>query len=204
MIPTNQFQILFDHDAIAQRFLILEAKRDNGNYYQSLVPDLALQVGRALSVAYARGACCYILYERENANLNLLKTELEQQASDVCLREISSVEMAQKQSYLLAQLLCNAMPALSVDGQMYHNLTGKLYHLDATWRKGRGEVPRSFWTIRIEFTWEGCIKLSVVTFSKAEKRKKSRAKRSICLMGKATRSASLCSRIPIRILPALL
>lgn len=171
MIPTNQFQILFDHDAIAQRFLILEAKRDNGNYYQSLVPDLALQVGRALSVAYARGACCYILYERENANLNLLKTELEQQASDVCLREISSVEMAQKQSYLLAQLLCNAMPALSVDGQMYHNLTGKLYHLDATWRKGRGEVPRSFWTIRIEFTWEGCIKLSVVTFSKAEKKK---------------------------------
>lgn len=91
MIPTNQFQILFDYDAIAQRFLILEAKRDNGNYYQSLVPDLALQVGRALSVAYARGACCYILYERENANLNLLKTELEQQASDVCLREISSV-----------------------------------------------------------------------------------------------------------------
>ena len=171
MIPTNQFQILFDHNAIAQRFLILEAKRDNGNYYQSLVPDLALQVGRALSVAYARRACCYILYERENANLNLLKTELEQQVSDVCLREISSVEMAQKQSYLLAQLLCNAMPALSVDGQMYHNLTGKLYHLDATWRKGRGEVPRSFWTIRIEFTWEGCIKLSVVTFSKAEKKK---------------------------------
>ena len=122
MIPTNQFQILFDHDAIAQRFLILETKRDNGNYYRSLVPDLALQVGRALSVAYARGACCYILYERENANLNFLKTELEQQASDVCLREISSVEMAQKQSYLLAQLLCNAMPALSVDGQMYHIL----------------------------------------------------------------------------------
>lgn len=102
MIPTNQFQILFDHDAIAQRFLILEAKRDNGNYYRSLVTDLALQVGRALSVAYARGACCYILYERENANLNLLKTELEQQASDVCLREILSVEMVQKQSYWVA------------------------------------------------------------------------------------------------------
>ena len=83
MIPTNQFQILFDYDAIAQRFLILEAKRDNGNYYQSLVPDLALQVGRALSVAYARGACCYILYERANAYLNFLKTELEQHARDV-------------------------------------------------------------------------------------------------------------------------
>lgn len=55
MIPTNQFRLRFDHAAIAQRFLILEAERDSGDYRRSLVPDLALQVGRALAVAYDWG-----------------------------------------------------------------------------------------------------------------------------------------------------
>ena len=52
MIPTNQLQITFDHEAIANDFVILEAKRDSGDYRNSLVPDLALQVGCALAVVY--------------------------------------------------------------------------------------------------------------------------------------------------------
>ena len=172
MIPTNQFEMIFDHYAIAKRFVILEASRDNGDYRRSLVPDLALQVGRALSVAYAWGNCCYILYERESADPRLLKTVLEKEDGDVRLRELSSEELARKQASLLAQLLCNAIPALGSAGQMYHNLTGKLYHLDRAWHRGRGEVPRCFWTLRIEFTRDGCIKLSVVTFSAAESKQR--------------------------------
>lgn len=172
MIPTNQFEMIFDHCAIAKRFVILEASRDDGDYRRSLVPDLALQVGRALSVAYARGNCCYILYERKSADPSPLKTALEKEDGNVRLQEISSEDLARKRAFLLAQLLCNAIPALSSAGQMYHNLTGKLYHLDRAWHRGRGEVPRCFWALRIEFTWDGCIKLPVVTFSAAERKQR--------------------------------
>lgn len=68
MIPTNQLQITFDHEAIANDFVILEAKRDSGDYRNSLVPDLALQVGCALAVVYyTYGDCCYILYDRKKS-----------------------------------------------------------------------------------------------------------------------------------------
>ena len=63
------------------------------------------------------------------------------------------------------------MPALGADGRMYHNLTGKLYYQQAAWRQGRGEVPRSFWTLRIQLTWDRCVKLSVVTFCQAERKR---------------------------------
>ena len=168
MIPTNQLQITFDRAAIEKKFVILEAKRDNGDYQHSLIPDLALQTGRALAVVYESGARCYILYARQNLDYKNLKKVLESESDDICLREIPSTEL---KDHLLAQLLCNAMPALGADGRMYHNLTGKLYYQHAVWRQGRGEVPRSFWTLRIQLTWDRCVKLSVVTFCQAERKR---------------------------------
>ena len=140
MIPTNQLQITFDHEAIANDFVILEAKRDSGDYRNSLVPDLALQVGCALAVVYTYGDCCYILYDRKKADRNRLKAALEGEADDIRLREVPSTAFVPKHAYLLAQLLCNALPALGADGKMYHNLTGKLYRWDSSWRRGRREV----------------------------------------------------------------
>lgn len=168
MILTNQLQIDFNHEAIGKKFVILEARRDSGDYKKSLIPDLALQAGRALAVVYEYGACCYILYDRKDAGRDNLKAVLESEADDICLREVPSTEL---RAYLLAQLLCNAMPALGADGRMYHNLTGKLYYQHAAWRRGRGEVPRCFWTLRMQLTWDRCLKLSVVTFSPARCRR---------------------------------
>lgn len=168
MIPTNQLQITFDRAAIEKKFVILEVKRDSGNYQHSLIPDLALQAARALAVVYEYCALCYILYARQNLDYKNLKKVLESESEDISLREISSTEL---KDHLLAQLLCNAMPALGADGRMYHNLTGKLYYQQAAWRQGRGEVPRSFWTLRIQLTWDRCVKLSVVTFCQAERKR---------------------------------
>lgn len=168
MIPTNQLQITFDRAAIEKKFVILEAKRDNGNYQHSLIPDLALQAAHALAVVYESGTCCYILYARDNLDYKNLKKVLERETDDICLREIPSTEL---KDHLLAQLLCNAMPALGADGRMYHNLTGKLYYQHAAWRQGRDVVPRSFWTLRIRLTWDRCVKLSVVTFCQAERKR---------------------------------
>ena len=172
MIPTNQLQITFDRAAIENKFVILEVKRDSGNYQHSLIPDLALQAARALAVVYEYGALCYILYARQNLDYKNLKKVLESESEDISLREIPSTEL---KDHLLAQLLCNAMPALGADGRMYHNLTGKLYYQQAAWRQGRGEVPRSFWTLRIQLTWDRCVKLSVVTFCQAERKRGAQA-----------------------------
>ena len=168
MIPTNQVKITFDHAAIEKTFGILEVKRDSGDYTHSPIPDLALLAGRALAVVYEYGACCYILCRREDLDEKHLKRVLECETDDISLRKIASAELKE---YLLAQLLCNAMPALGADGRMYHNLTGKLYYQHPAWRRGRGEVPRSFWTLRIQLTWDRCVKLRVVTFCPAQRRR---------------------------------
>ena len=52
MIQTNQMEIAFDFEAIARDFTIFEAKRDQGNYWKSGVPDIALQECRARGAAY--------------------------------------------------------------------------------------------------------------------------------------------------------
>ena len=93
MILTNQLQIDFNHEAIGKKFVILEARRDSGDYKKSLIPDLALQAGRALAVVYEYGACCYILYDRKDAGRDNLKAVLESEADDICLREVPSTEL---------------------------------------------------------------------------------------------------------------
>lgn len=168
MILTNQLAMTFDHEAIARSFVILEARREDGDYRRSLVPDLALQVGHALSVVYEWGNRCFILYARQGADRDRLKAALESEADDVCLREISSAALAEESPSWLAQLLCNALPALGANGRMYHNLTGRLYYRDPAWRRGRGEVPRCFWVLRLQLTWDRCVRLSVETFHRAD------------------------------------
>ena len=105
MIDTNQVRFNFDHDAIAQDFVIFEAKRDSGNYNHSKVPDVALQQCQALAVAYDRGSSCYILYRRSFAEKNSLKQMLESYEGNIRVREVTSRQLAEKQSYRLAQLL---------------------------------------------------------------------------------------------------
>lgn len=91
MIPTNQLQISFDHEAIEKRFVILEAKRDSGDYRRSLIPDLVLQVGRALAAVYEYGDRCYLLYDRGDLDYKNLKKVLESETDDICLREIAPI-----------------------------------------------------------------------------------------------------------------
>ena len=171
MIDTNQVRFNFDHDAIAQDFVIFEAKRDSGNYNHSKVPDVALQQCQALAVAYDRGSSCYILYRRSFAEKNSLKQMLESYEGNIRVREVTSRQLAEKQSYRLAQLLCNAIPSLGMDCELYHNVTGKLYYLERGWTRYKKDQLASFWTLQISFTWEGCIKLEVQTFSNVQFKK---------------------------------
>ena len=165
MINTNQMKIDFDHEAITRNFAIFEARRDQGNYKRSRVPDVALQQCRALAVAYDWGECCYILYERGAAEQNSLKQTLEGCEDNVRVREITSQKLAEKQGYLLAQLLCNAIPSLEANGEMYHNVTGKLYYQEPNWVYRRKSQLASFWVLQISFTRDYCVKLEVKTFS---------------------------------------
>ena len=118
MIATNQVRFIFDHEAIAQDFVIFEARRDSGNYNCSKVPEVALQQCQALAVAYDWGNRCYILYRRSSAEKNFLKQVLENCEGDTLVQEVTSRQLAEKQSYRLAQLLCNAIPSLGIERQL--------------------------------------------------------------------------------------
>ena len=144
MINTNQMEIAFDFEAIAREFSIFEARRDQGNYWKSRVPDVALQECRALAVVYEQGPSCYILYKRDSAEQYSLKQTLERCEDNVRVQEISAQTLAETKKHLLVQLLCNALPSLQTDGALYHNVTGKLYYLQSGWVYRRQEMLASF------------------------------------------------------------
>ena len=165
MIHTNQMEIDFEFEAIAKDFSIFEARRDQGNYWKSRVPDVALQECKALAVVYERGPSCYILYHRASVEQHSLKQVLECCEDNVRVQEISAQEMAETKKHLLAQLLCNALPSIQANGELYHNVTGNLYYMQPSWVNYRKEVLASFWTLQISFTKDCCVKLDVKTFS---------------------------------------
>ena len=165
MIHTNQMEIAFDFEAITRDFSIFEAKRDQGNYWKSRIPDVALQECRALAVVYEWGPSCYILYHRASVEQYSLKQALECCEDNVRVQEISPQELAKTKKHLLAQLLCNALPSIQASGELYHNVTGKLYYMQPGWSYYRKEVLASFWTLQISFTKDCCVKLEVKTFS---------------------------------------
>ena len=90
MIHTNQMEIDFEFEAIAKDFSIFEARRDQGNYWKSRVPDVALQECKALAVVYERGPSCYILYHRASVEQHSLKQVLECCEDNVRVQEISA------------------------------------------------------------------------------------------------------------------
>ena len=119
MIQTNQMEIAFDFEAIARDFTIFEAKRDQGNYWKSGVPDIALQECRALAVVYEWGPSCYILYHRTSVEQYSLKQALECCEDNVRVQEITAQKLAETKKHLLAQLLCNALPGIQANGELY-------------------------------------------------------------------------------------
>ena len=72
VIPTNQVKISFDYAAIARDFILFEVRRDQGDYKQSVVPDVASQQCHALAVVYDWGPSCYLLYKRDAAEQHAL------------------------------------------------------------------------------------------------------------------------------------
>lgn len=176
MIYTNQMEFAFDFEAITRDFSIFEAKRDQGNYWKSKIPDVALQECRALAVVYEWGPSCYILYHRASVEQYSLKQALECCEDDVRVQEISAQELAKTKKHLLAQLLCNALPSIQASGELYHNVTGKLYYMQPSWTYYRKEVLASFWTLQISFTKDCCVKLDVKTFSNARIKQDSKTK----------------------------
>lgn len=170
MIQTNQMEIVFNFEAITRDFSIFEAKREQGNYWKSRVPDVALQECRALAVVYEWGPSCYILYHRASVEQFSLKQALEYCEDNIRVQEISAQKLAETKKHLLAQLLCNALPSIQANGELYHNVTGKLYYTQPQWVYYRKEVLASFWALQISFTKDCYLKLDVKTFSNASMR----------------------------------
>ena len=118
-----------------------------------------------MAVVYDWGPSCYILYHRASVEQYSLKQALECCEDNVRVQGITAQKLAETKKHLLAQLLCNALPSIQANGELYHNVTGKLYYIQPSWFYYRKEVLASFWTLQISFTKDFCVKLDVKTFS---------------------------------------
>ena len=158
-------KLTLNRENISRDFVIFEAKKDEGNYWRSLIPDAAVQECKALSVLYRTGSTCYILYRREEADQACLKRKLEDYEDSIKIREIDLSERPLGET-VLVQLLFNAIPNLVSDGDMYHNLTGALYYMEPAWMKTKG-----FHVLEFSMDWDYCIKMSVRSFCKVKDKK---------------------------------
>lgn len=165
MFYVNKTKLTLNLENISRDFVVFEAKKGEGNYRKSLIPDVAVQECRALSVLYRGGSICYMLYRRSDADRNDLTGKLEDYEDTLRIREIDVQEKGIGET-VLAQLLFNAIPSLGSDGSMYHNLTGVLYYMDSAWMKEDG-----FYALEVSMTWEYCIKMMVKSFRRVKDKK---------------------------------
>lgn len=168
MIYTNRLKIDFDLAAIDRDFIIYKIERSSNNYHGSLIPDATLQDERILATAYDYGSTCYLLYRRAPLEREQVKHTLESLDADIRVQQLPAAAVPRAWNCPLAQLLFNALPALTAAGQMYHNLTGKLYYTDTAWHRGRGEHISCFWALRLALKQDTCLTLQVTTFRPAD------------------------------------
>ncbi len=160
---TNQMDIQFHYDAIRKDFIIFHIHKDSGNYYKSPLLDAIHQLGRCYSVVYQQGSSCYALFpaDKSKASLSILKKNAE--AIDAAVT-VQCIDPEKLSWYMLAQLLCNALPILLNDYANYSNTQGKLYyHIPGTAKKEK-DMLVSFSRLQIQFNWDCEITLKMQPF----------------------------------------
>ncbi len=161
--------IQFNYDAIRKDFVIFHIHKDSGNYYKSTLLDAIHQLGHCYSVVYQQGSSCYTLFptDRPNDFLSVLKQNAETIDSAVTVQRIDPEKLPW---YMLAQLLCNALPILLNDYADYSNTQGKLYYrIPDTKKKIKMNVRPSFSMLQIQFNWDCEITLKMQPFCAVKK-----------------------------------
>ena len=167
MLLTNRFEPHYDFQKIDNDFDIFIVKKDSNDLYRTNILDVPTADFKARAVQYLWGAAALVLFDKGTVKESEFRAAIQERYPDVTIRKMDILDQNARgkvffgKDYLLANLLINTLKSTSIKCFSYHNLTGKLYYRDASWKK-----KNYIWFLQINFESGLLLKLSVVTFRK--------------------------------------
>lgn len=173
MLLTNRFEPHYDYQKIDNDFDIYIVKKESAKLYTTNILDIPTADFKARAVQYLWGAAALVLFDKDTIKESEFRTTLQESYPDVTVRKMDILDQSMREkvfyrkNYLLANLLVNTLKSPKSKRFSYHNLTGKLYYRDPSWKK-----KNYIWFLQINFEPGMLLKLSVQTFKKKSEKEK--------------------------------
>lgn len=167
MLLTNRFEPHYDYQKIDDDFDIYIVTKESEKLYTTNILDIPTADFKARAVQYLRGAKALVLFDKGTIKESELRATIQDSYPDATVRKMDILnqsmreEVFYRKDYLLANLLINTLKSPKSKRFSYHNLTGRLYYRDPSWKK-----KNYIWFLQINFEYGMLLKLSVQTFKK--------------------------------------
>lgn len=167
MLLTNRFEPHYDYQKIDDDFDIFIVTKEKTNLYTTNILDIPTANFKARAVQYLWGAKALALFDKGMVKESVFRSTIQGSYPDATVRKMDILnqsmreEVFYRKDYLLANLLINSLKSPKSKRFSYHNLTGKLYYRDPSWKK-----KNYIWFLRINFDPGMILKLSVKSFRK--------------------------------------
>ena len=167
MLLTNRFEPHYDYQKIDNDFDIYIVTKESEKLYTTNILDIPTADFKARAVQYFWGAKALVLFDKGTIKESEFRATIQDSYPDATVRKMDILnqsmreEVFYRKDYLLANLLINSLKSPKSKRFSYHNLTGKLYYRDPSWRK-----KNYIWFLQINFECGMLLNLSVQTFRK--------------------------------------
>lgn len=167
MLLTNLFEPHYDYQRIDDDFDIYIVTKGSKDLYRTNILDIPTADFKARAVQYLWGATALVLFDKGTVMESKFRSTIQGSYPDATVRKMDILnqsmreEVFYRKDYLLANLLINSLKSPKSKRFSYHNLTGKLYYRDPSWKK-----KNYIWFLQINFEYGMFLKLSVWTFRK--------------------------------------
>lgn len=165
MLLTNRFEPHYDYQKIDDDFDIYIVTKDNTKLYTTNILDIPTADFKARAVQNLWGATALVLFDKGTVKESEFRATIQDSYPDATVRKMDILnqsmreEVFYRKDYLLANLLINTLKSPKSKRFSYHNLTGKLYYRDPSWKK-----KKYIWFLQISFERGMFLKLRVKSF----------------------------------------
>ena len=165
MLLTNRFEPHYDYQKIDDDFYIFIVTKEKTNLYTTNILDIPTADFKARAVQYLWGAKALVLFDKGTVKESEFRATIQDSYPDATVRKMDILnqsmreEVFYRKDYLLANLLINTLKSPKSKRFSYHNLTGKLYYRDPSWKK-----KNYIWFLQINFERGMFLKLRVKSF----------------------------------------
>ena len=165
MLLTNRFEPHYDYRKIDNDFDIYIVTKESEKLYTTNILDIPTAEFKARAVQYFWGAKALVLFDKGTVKESEFRATIQDSYPDATVRKMDILnqsmreEVFYRKDYLLANLLINTLKSPKSKRFSYHNLTGKLYYRDPSWKK-----KNYIWFLQINFERGMFLKLRVKSF----------------------------------------